>query len=101
MQKVTQFVGEESQPLLRLNGLSVCHDKIPLVAEFGDRIGNRVVQTAVEGAKFVDLKRRIALIREIGNGLTQVAVVVHDLVNRKSERHQFSSVLCSCPADFG
>jgi hypothetical protein len=49
---------------------------------------------AVQSAKLVDLERRIALVRQIGHGLAQVAVVVHDLVDREPERQQFPPVLC-------
>ena len=79
---------------MHLNGLPVCHSKIALVAEFGDGIGNGIVQTAVERPKLVYEKRRIALIGEISYGLAQVAIVVDDLVNREPELQQLASVLC-------
>ena len=86
---------------MHLNGLPVRNSEIALIAEFGDCIGNGIVQTTVEGSKLVDQKRRIALVGEICNGLAQVAIVVNDLVNLEPELQQLAPVLCRCLADFG
>ena len=79
---------------MHLNSLLIRNSEIALIAEFGDRIGNGIVQTTVEGSKLIYQKRRIALVGEIRNGLTQVAIVVNDLVNREPELQQLASVLC-------
>ena len=78
---------------MHLNGLPVRRCKIALVAEFGDGIGNGIVQTAVERPKLVYEKRRIALIGEISYGLAQVAIIVHNLVDAVAEGQQLAIVL--------
>ena len=59
----------------------VGHSEIALIAEFRDRFSDRVVQAAIERAKFVDFERGIALVREVRNRLAKVAVVMDKLVN--------------------
>ena len=54
---------------MHFDSLTIRHDKIALVTEFGDRVGNGVVQTTIKRSKLVYLEWRIALIREIRNCL--------------------------------
>ena len=65
--------------------LLICDGMVTLIAEFGDRVGDRVIQAAVERSELIYLKRRIALVRQVCDGLAQVTVVVNHLVDRKSK----------------
>jgi hypothetical protein len=53
---------------MHFDGLTVRHGKIALITEFGDGIGNGIVQTPVEGSKLVYQKWGIALEREVRGG---------------------------------
>ena len=76
------------------------HGRVALEAELGDRVGDGVVQAAIEGAELVDRERRIALERQVGDGLAEVAVVVDDLVDGKAQLQQFLAVRGGAHAHF-
>src|ERR1700735_1989583 len=83
--KVAQLVREKSVLLIRLARLLIGDRVVSLLAEFGDCVGDGIVQAAIERSKLVYLKRGVTLECEVRNRLAQVAVVMDDLVNRKSE----------------
>ena len=51
-------------------------------SELRDRARDRVVETSIQGAEIIDADRRIQLQGEVGDGLTHIAIVVHDLRHR-------------------
>ena len=57
-----------------------------------DGVGDRVVEAAVQRPELRRGERGIALERQVGDGLAQVAVVVDDLVDRVAEREQVLAV---------
>lgn len=67
------------------------------VTALGARDG--VVQVSVQGAKVLDADGRLQFQREIGDGLADVAVVVHYLGDRESLEMQIASVACGAGAD--
>ena len=77
---------QETHPLGHVALLLGGDPDVPLVAELRDRIGDGVVQAAIEGAEFVDGERRIALERQVGDRLAQVPIVMDHLVDRKAQR---------------
>src|SRR6185369_11014129 len=54
-----------------------------------DGIGDGVVEASVQRAELFDGKRRVALERQVGHCLTEVAIVMDDLVDGVSEFQQF------------
>ena len=64
-----------------------------LARELRHRAGDRLVEAQVERLKLARRDGRGALDRQLGNRLTCVAVVVHDLRDRKPDVHQLATVL--------
>src|SRR5471030_1177134 len=75
-ERVSQFVRKKFGLLVRLDSAFLICSRVALVAKLCNRIGDRVIQAAIEGSKLVYLKGRITLIREVRDGLAQVTVVV-------------------------
>jgi hypothetical protein len=75
--------------------------KVALISEFGDGIGDRVVQTPVERSKLVDRNRHLVLERKLGDRLAKITVVVDDLVDRVPLPQQLGPVQGGTCADFG
>lgn len=92
MNEVPQLMREKSQPFVQRLNVIVRPDRIALVGIFRDSLGDAVVETAVERSKFVYFDRRLAFKCQIRDGLTQIAVVVNDLLHRKSLLQQLASV---------
>src|SRR5471030_2163132 len=80
-ERVAQLMREKSGLLVSLDSAFLICSRIALVAKLCNRICNRVVQAAIERSELIYLKRRIALKREVRDGLAQVAVIVYDLIN--------------------
>ena len=79
VEQVPHFMSQEPRARIPSRILSIQSGLILLAAEFGDSTRNRVVQAPIEHAKVVRADRRVHLHRELGDRLTDVAVVVHDL----------------------
>jgi hypothetical protein len=94
MQGVSQLVDELAEPRIRFFNLVQHCRSIPLQAECGHGIGNGVVETAIQCPELVDGERCVALDREVGDRLAQVAVVVHHLVHAVAQGQQLPAVRC-------
>lgn len=70
MQEISKLMGKGPDALGFLQGVLGSHPGIPLVTEFSDGIGDRVAQAPVQRAELVGRKRGIALMCQVGNGLT-------------------------------
>ena len=101
LDQISQLMGEKAQPLGERLLVLLARQAIALVRELGDRVGDGIVQAAVEGAELVDLDRQVALEREVGDRLAQVAVVVHHLVDREAVPQELQPVARGRGADFG
>ena len=77
--QVPQFMSEEPEALAPAGGFSVDVGLIAFAPVLGDRAGDGVVKASVERAKVVRADGQIHFHRQLGNGLTDIAVVVHDL----------------------
>ena len=73
---------EHSQALMECIGVSIRHQPVALIGEFRDRIGDGIVEAAIERSKLINLDRDIVLEGQIGDGLAQIAVIVHHPVER-------------------
>jgi hypothetical protein len=65
----------------------------------GDRVGDGVVETQVERVEFFRADGRIDFGRELGDGLTDVAVVVNDLGHRILEAEERRAVSRGRPVE--
>ena len=89
---------EESQAFVIASGVGI---KKRLVASsvLRNRTRDSVVQASVQCAKVLDADWRIQLQREVGDGLTHIPVIVHDLRHRESLQLEIMAVALSAPAD--
>ena len=78
---IAKLVREHAQLLVEGLTLPVRDGEIALASEFGDGIGDRVVEAAIERLEFFHCDRHASLRGELRYGLAQIAIVVHDLVD--------------------
>src|SRR5581483_1603039 len=98
MNEVPELVRKKSQPFIqRLNAI-VGRDGIALVGIFCNGFRDAVIEAAVECSKLVYFNVCLALERQIRNGLTQIAIVVNDLIYRKTLLQQLAPVQRSSAA---
>ena len=83
MDQVPQFVCEESKPLVLASGVSIDGGLIAFEPVLSDCVRDGVVKASVQHAKVIHAHRRVGFQCQFGDGLTDVAIVVHDL--RQSE----------------
>ena len=79
VEQVPHFMSQEPCPLVPSRGLSIQGGLILLAAEFGDSTRDGVVKAPIEHAKVIRADGLVHFHRELGDGLTDVAIVVHDL----------------------
>jgi hypothetical protein len=79
MEQVPQFMRKESEPLVRASVGVVQGGLVPFAPVLRDRAGDRDVQTAVEQPKVVRADRHVLFGSQLGDGLTDVAIVMHHL----------------------
>ena len=79
VEQVPHFMSQEPRALIPARRLSIESGLILFAPEFGDGTRNRVVKAPVERAKVVRADGRVRFHRQLGDGLTDVAIVVHDL----------------------
>jgi len=84
VQQVPQLVCEKSQAFIQRLDAVVRQDRIALVGVLGDSVGDAIVKAAVECPEFIRFYRRVEFERQIRDGLTQIAVVVNDLIDGES-----------------
>ncbi len=90
MKEVAQLVCEKSEPLIeRLNTIIRQHG-ISLIGVFRDSLGDSVIETAIECSKFVCFDRCFAFNSEVSDCLTQITIIVNDLLNREPVLHQLA-----------
>ena len=92
MNEVPQLVRKKSEPFIQRLNVIVGPDRIALVGIFCNGFGDAIIEAAVECSKLVDFNRRLAFERQICNGLTQIAVVVNDLIDRKTLLQELAPV---------
>ncbi len=99
LKDVAQLVNQHAKPLVLLDRPRARHARIALRTELAHRVGDRVVKAAVERAELVDRERRVAFDGEVGDGLAEVAVVVHDGLHGEAESQQFPAMRGGAHAD--
>jgi hypothetical protein len=82
---VAQLVSQEPGPLMFRGVLPTRYGDVALFTELRHRIGDRVVQAAIQRSKLGDRKGCVAIECQLGDRLTQVAVIVDHLVDGKAQ----------------
>jgi hypothetical protein len=77
--QVSQFMRQEPEALAPARGLAIAGGLIPSAPELGDRPCDGIVKASVQHAKIIRADRKSELHRQVGDRLTDVAVIVHDL----------------------
>jgi hypothetical protein len=67
--------------------------KVALITEFCDCVCNCIVEASIDCSELVNLKRYLKLVRKVRDGLAQVAIIVHNLVDAVAEGQQLAIVL--------
>ena len=99
--QVAQFMSEEPEAFAPARGLSVEGRLILFTPVLGHGARDRLVQAAVQRAKVIRADGRVHFDGEVGDGLTDVAVVVHDLRHGEPLKQQVMPVLKCAPANLG
>ena len=86
-------MSEKSKLLRSARDLSIQRRLIPLAPILRDGARDGVVEASVQHAKIIGADGRVHLHRELGDGLADVAVVVHDLRDREPLNQQVMPVL--------
>jgi hypothetical protein len=74
---------------------------VALGDELGHGIGDGVVEASVQRPELDDRERRVALDRQVGDGLAQVAVVMNHLVDGVAELQKLPAVRGRGDTDLG
>lgn len=72
-------MNKESEPLAPANGFSVDGGLISFAPVLGDRARDGVIKASVQHTKVIRADRCARFRGQLSDGLTDVAIVVHDL----------------------
>ena len=79
VQQVSHFMSQEPRALIPSRRLSIQRGLILFAAELRDGIGDRLINAPIKHATVIRSDGRLPFQREFDNGLTNVAIVMHDL----------------------
>ena len=77
--QIAQFMSKEPEAFVPASGLSIDAGLRAFAPVLGDRARDGVVQAVVQRAKIIRADGRVQFHGQFGDGLTDVAIVVHDL----------------------
>ena len=97
--QVPQFMSEVPEAFAPAGRRSIDARLILSATVLSDRAGDGIVQAVVQRTKVFRGDRRVQFYRELGDGLTDVAVVVHDLRHGEALKQEIMSMLEGGPAD--
>ncbi len=96
--QVPQFMSQEPQPLTSARVFAIESGLVGDASVFGDRVGDGVVQAAVQRTKVLGADWRVHFDRQLGDSLADVTIVVHDLRHGKPLKEQVMPVPdCALP----
>jgi hypothetical protein len=72
-------MSEEPEPLAPARSLSIEGGLISCAAVLGDGTRDGIVKTSIQRAKVIRADGRVHFHRQLGDSLTDVAIIVHDL----------------------
>jgi hypothetical protein len=99
--QVPQFMGEEPEALAPAGRFPVDARLISLAPVLGHRARDGIVQASVQRPKVVGADRCVQFHRQLGYGLTHIAIIVYDLRHGESLKQEVMSMLDRAPADLG
>ena len=99
VQQVSQFMGEESEPFAPASGFAIDARLIAFTSVLGHRARDGIVQASIQRAKVAGADRCVQFHGEFGNGLTDIAIVVHHLRHGESLAQEVVSMLDRAPPD--
>jgi hypothetical protein len=99
VQQVSQFMGEESEPFGPACGFAIDARLIALTSVLGHRARDRIVEASIQRAKVAGADWCVQFHREFGDGLTDIAIVVHHLRHGESLAQEVVSMLDRAPPD--
>ena len=94
-------MNENTETLVLAGQLLARNAHITLGAELGYRIGDGVVETTIERSKLVDREGSFTLNGKACDGLTEIAIVMDDLVDCVPEFMERMAVRCCRDAYLG
>ena len=97
--QVPQFMSEESEAFAPARALPVEGRLILFTSVLGHGARDRLVQAAVQCAKVIRADGRVQFNCEVGDGLTDVTIIVHDLRHGEPLKQQVMPVLNCAPAN--
>ncbi len=97
--EVPQFVHEETDPLVAKLRRVVEARLLAFARVRRDGARDRLVQTSIQRAEVIRAERRVRFYRQLGNGLTDVAIIVNDLRHGEPLKEKVVSVLAGAPVD--
>jgi len=94
-------MNENAEPLVLAGQLLARNAHVTLGAELGYCVGDGVVETTIERSKLVDREGGVTLNGKACDGLTEIAVVMDDLVDCVPEFMERMAVRCCRDAYLG
>jgi hypothetical protein len=94
-------MGQESEALVAAHALSIERGLILSTPVLGDSARDGVVKASVQRAKLIRADGRAHFYRQLGDRLTHVAVVMHDLRDGEPLKQQGMPVLNRASANLG
>ena len=94
-------MGQESEALVPAHALSIERELILPAPVLGDGARDGVVKASVQRAEIIRADRRAQFYRQLGDRLTHVAVLMHDLRDGESLKPQGLSVLDRASSNSG
>jgi hypothetical protein len=93
-------MSEEARALVPSRGL-IANRLISLTSVLGNRASDRVVKASVQRAKVVGTDGCVQFDGQLRDGLTDIAIVVHDLRHGEPLKQEVMAMLDRAPADLG
>jgi hypothetical protein len=97
--QVPQFMGKAPKALAPACGLSINARLISLTAVLRHRACDGIIEASVQRPKIVGADGNVQFHRQFGDGLADVAIVVHDLPHREPLMQEVMAVLDRAVAD--
>ena len=101
VEQVPQFMSEEPSALVPSRGFTRESGLISLTSILRNRAGDGIVKASVQRTKVVRADRHVQFHRQLRDGLTDIAIVVHDLRHGKPLKQEVMSMLDRAPANLG
>ena len=99
--EISQLMGQEPEALCPAGGFSIEGPLHTDASVLGDGRGDGLVKTSIQRSEVPGADGRVSFHGQLGHGLTDIAVVVHDLGYRHSLNQKVISVQKRASSDLG